>query len=509
MSDPASNIPPESDPERYFRTDHLETDLKGRSVRSGIVTLSSQILKFLLNIGGTIVLARLLTPQDYGLIAMVSTVSSLVVIFQDLGLSGATIQKPQINQAQVSTLFWINFGLGVAIALFMGAISPLLAWFYQEPRLVGITLVVSLGFILGGLTVQHQALLKRQMRFVSLAVIDIVSMIISVIVGIIAAFYGAGYWALAIGPLVGSMANMVGTWLVCPWRPGPPVRHSGIGSMLAFGGNLTGFNFLNYFSRNFDNVLIGWRFGAEQLGFYDKAYQLLLLPIRQINVPIANVALPALCRLQSDPERYKSYYYKAIRLMVTFGMPVVAFMCVSADKAILLLFGKQWVGAILLFQLLSPQAFLGTFNVATGWVYASLGHVQRQLRWQIMASVVTVLSFIIGLPWGAAGVAIAYSICSIILRFPELSYCYQGTPLRLTVFLATIARPALASIGAAVALAGMQLLLPKMNLAIGLLVDSVLYSLFYIALWLCPPNGKQAVSEILRIAKTIKKPKES
>lgn len=504
MSEPKSNYPSASDPDRYFRTDHLEEDLKGRSVRSGAVTLTAQVAKFLLIMLSNIVLARLLAPEDYGLMAMLATVTNLVNNFQDLGLSQATVQSSKINHKQVSTLFWINVVFGVAIALVFAALSPAIAWFYKEPRLTAISVALSVGFILGGLRVQHQALLRRQMRFSEIAAIDIISLIVSIGVAIVCAWYGSDYWSLVIMQLVMGLIGTVGSWMACSWRPGLPSRHSGIRSMMAFGGHLTGFNILNYFIRNFDNVLIGWRWGAVELGLYAKAYQLLLLPIQQINTPIGNVALPALSRLQSDPERYKSYYYKGIRLMVALGMPLVAFLFVVADKAILVILGQQWVDTIPIFRLLAPAAFVGTFNMATGWVCTSLGRADRLLAWNIISAPITVLSFIIGLPWGATGVATTYSICVLTIRIPGIIHAFVGSPLRLTDFTSTIARPALASIGAGVVLAGIDQLLPEMNAVVALLVDSTLYGLFYIALWLTPPNGKQALLEMLNIAKSFK-----
>lgn len=511
MSESLPKISPKQDPDRYFRTDHLEADLKGRSIRSGIATMGSQVCLFVLNMGSLVILARMLSPEDFGLIAMVATVTGFLELFKDLGLSTATIQRAEITHQQVSTLFWVNVVVSAGIMVLTAVLAPAIAWFYGEPRLVGITLVLASGFIFGGLTAQHQALLKRQMRFATLAAIDISSMLVGVITAIGLASYGFGYWSLVFMRLAMSITNYVGVWLTCQWRPGLPQRRSGVRSMLAFGGHLTGFNVVNYFTRNFDNIIIGWYKGAGQLGLYANAYKLLLLPINQINVPMTSVALPTLSRLQNDPERYRAYYCKGILLTVTFGMPLVAFLGATADKIILVALGAEWKDAILLFQLLVPAAFLGTFNMAMGWVYTSLGKADRQFRWNLVVSAFTVLCFLVGVRWGAAGVALGYSFSVVVLRIPGAIYCYKDSPLQLKDLLVTIWRPAFASISAALALALIdKFILVSMSLQIGLLLDCLLYGLLYLTIWILLPNGKQTLLGIVRMAKELKaKPKES
>ncbi|WP_199245675.1 lipopolysaccharide biosynthesis protein [[Phormidium] sp. ETS-05] len=517
MSDPTKTSSPH-DPNQYFRTDHLEADLKRRSVRSGVVTMSTQIGKFILNMGSTAVLARMLSPADYGLVAMVTTITSFVGNFKDLGLSQATVQRAEINHRQVSTLFWINVGFGAAIMVLVMALSPLIAMFYGDGRLTAIAAALGTGFLVGGLSVQHQSLLKRQMRFGDIAKIDLVSSIIGVVAGILAAIQLPNeyeYWSLVIMQMTVGLVTAVGSWFACGWRPGLPVRGAGIRSMLSFGGYYAGFNVINYFTRNADYILIGKNWGAIELGLYTKAYHLLLLPISQINTPIGAVALPALCRLQDNPERYRSFYRMGVRLMVSLGMPVVAFLLVTAPEVILLLLGEKWLSAVPIFQQLAIPSFLGTFNVATGWVYTSLGRTDRQFQVNVIVSAITVASFAIGVHWGALGVATAFSCCVVITRLPSIIHCYRGTPLELKDLWDAIARPAIAAIGAGLALAVLESRLPELSgqvplifVALRLAGLGALYTLFYAAIWFAPPNGKQAVSELWQIRKTLKqKPK--
>ncbi|MGD1913668.1 MAG: lipopolysaccharide biosynthesis protein [Rivularia sp. (in: cyanobacteria)] len=500
---------PKVNNQKYFCTDHLKKDLKGRSVRGGAITIAAQASKFILQMGSTVILARLLAPEDFGLIGMVAVVIGFAGLFKDLGLSTATIQKAQIDHEQVSTLFWINFAISCATALVVAVSSPFVAWFYGEPRLTWITLALTSSFIFGGLTVQHQALLRRQMNFTSLAKIEVISMSIGVLGAIVSAWYGGGYWALVIMQLAIAVTNAIGVWIACKWRPSLPVQNSNIRSMLAFGGNLTGFNIVNFFSRNLDNVLIGQYWGAQQLGFYAQAYKLVLLPIVQINTPITSVALPALSSLQAEPQKYCRYYYKAILLISALGMPIIGFLFACADKVILMLLGEQWLGVVPIFQFLMPAAFNATIGVGIGWVYQSLGRVDRQLRWGVVASILNIIFFVIGVRWGAIGVAAAYGLSRPLFLVAGFTYCYKGTPLRLTELAKTLFLPAFASIGAAIALIGIDRLLAfGLNNAIALVIDLILYSLLYFGIWIVIPNGKHTLLEILQIIKALKQKRE-
>jgi O-antigen/teichoic acid export membrane protein len=491
----------------YFNTAHLKTNLKQRSVRGGAVTIVAQASKFILKFGSTAILARLLTPEDYGLIGMATVVVGFVEYFKDLGLSTATIQRSQINHQQVSTLFWINLGVSLLVALIVALLAPAIALFYHEPRLQPITLGLAINFIFGGLTVQHQALLRRQMQFTSLAKIEVVSMVVGVITAIMAAYYGLQYWALVLMLIGTAISNAIGVWIACGWRPGLPSLNSGVGSMLVYGGNLTGFGLVNYFSRNLDNVLIGRRWGSEQLGLYAQAYKLLLLPIQQINNPINAVALPTLSSLQTEPQKYSRYYYKAILLITTLGMPIVAFMFADADKVILLMLGQQWLGAVPLFQFLMPAAFVGTFNVAPGWVYQSLGRTDRQFFIGTVMAIITTLIFLVSVNWGAIGVAMAYGLSQPILMIIAIYYCYLGTHLKTQDFAQTIAKPTLASIGAGLILIGIDgFILPNIiNLPLSLLVDCGLYALLYLIIWLLLPGGQRTLLEIKDILLVMKR----
>jgi len=453
----SEKIPNPSDHDIYFRTDHLKADLKRRSVRGGTVTMTTQLLKFSANIGSTIILARLLTPQDYGLVGMVTVVLNFVILFKDLGLSMATVQKAEINHRQVSTLFWINLVLSCGLLFITAALAPLIAWFYGEPRLIAITLALASGFIFGGLTAQHQALLNRQMRFTTLSAIDLTSMFVGVGTAIILASYGAGYWALVIMQLTGGLTNTIAVWLMCSWRPSLPTRNAEVRSMLNFGGNLTGYGIINYFARNVDNLLIGKFWGKEELGVYAKAYQLLLLPIQQVNAPVAAVAVPALSRLVEDSAQYRQVYLRVVEKIAMLTMPGIMFMIVTSDWLIQVLLGSQWGAAIPIFTWLGIAALTQPICNSTGWLFITQGRTKDMFQWGLIGETMAVIAIVIGLPWHAYGVAVSYSICTFWLRTPVLFWfvCRTG-PIKTGDFYRLMIPSACASGGVLLALLALR-----------------------------------------------------
>lgn len=479
----------------YFRTDHLKADLKGRAARGGAVTLASQALKFVLGMAVTVVLARLLTPQDYGLVGMVVVVTGFITLFKDIGLASATIQQAEINHQQISTLFWVNVGLSVATMLVTLAVAPLVAWFYGEPRLTGITMVFAAGFLFGGLTVQHEALLRRQMRFVALSVIDILSLLAAPAVSIVMAWRGYGYWSLVFGQLATAVTNAVGVWVVCGWRPGRPVRYSGVRTMLAFGGNLTGFAVINYFARGLDNILIGRIWGAAQLGLYARAYQLLILPIEQINAPVTAVAMPALSRLTDSPERYRAAYVRMLEKVALLTMPGIALMIATSEWVVRILLGPQWAETAYIYRLLGITALVQPIANTAGWLFISQGRTRDVLRWGVVSGFAVMAAIVAGLPWGAAGVAASYSIVSVC-TYPGL-FWFAGRkgPVRAADFYRAVAPAACAALSVLVALFFVRRWLGDVRPLVGLAVCSAAALALTLLTLIVLPAGRSALAD--------------
>lgn len=406
----------------------------------------SQFVQFLIYTLATVVLARLLSPEDYGWVGMVTAVTGILGLIRDSGLSAATVQRETITRELISTVFWINLGLGVMVALFSIAVAPGLARFYGEPKVYGITLALAAAFILDSAGAQHVALLRRQMRFQAIALIDTISLLIAVVASISMALAGFGYWALVATRIATTLTITVAAWMVEPWRPGRPRRGTGAMSMMRFGSYLTGVNLLTYSFRNADNVLIGWYWGAGSLGFYQKAYSLLMLPISQINAPISSVAISALSRLQSEPERLRRYFIGGYSMVASITLPMVVGVTVFSDDIIRCVAGEQWIPSVGIFRLLAPAALIGTLLSPLAWLYISAGRGDRQVRAGLIWTPLMLAAFAVGLKYGPEGVALGYSGMSILLALPLCWYALRGTPVRLRDLAEAIKLPAVAAV---------------------------------------------------------------
>jgi O-antigen/teichoic acid export membrane protein len=483
------------DPEPHLPQRHV--DFRVRAIRGGALMFAAQAGKFLLYMAATILLARLLTPDDYGVFAVAFGVVTFISLFGDFGLSLATVQSPIITHQQMSTLFWLNLALGSTLAALALAIAPLIGRIYGDGRVAQVLAVTASIHVLVGLKSQHQALLTRRMQFMTLVAIDIASVAAGTMLAAAWAWYGTGYWALVVLHVATEITAAVGAWLSCPWRPGLPVRRSGVGPRVAFGGYLTGLNILGYLTNAFPNLLIGWYWGTRALGLYDKAYQLLLFPLNQFSRPLASVAHSTLSRLQHEPERYRTYLDKYILTSTGLGMPLVAFIFVVAETAVSVVLGPQWSGSVPIFRALAPAAFVMTFTASIGWIFISMGRLQRQLRWAAMTTFVTALAVALALPWGPVTVALAFSSWRVLSAVPTLVYCCRGSWLHWTDILTSAARPAAAACAAAVALAVVVPWVPSDEPMLALTMAGVLYGGLYIAFWMILPDGRRILFENL------------
>jgi O-antigen/teichoic acid export membrane protein len=484
--------------ERYFSTQHLKTNLGGRTARGGAVAITAQALKFIIAIGATSILARLLTPQDYGLISMVAFVTAFVSLYKDLGLAAATIQRPEISFDQISTLFWINVSLSVAVCIFTAAIAPLVSWFYGEPRLTAITVITAVGFIISGLAVQHEALLRRQMRYFALAAIGLISLIAGYVVAILMALKGFHYWALVGSQLAVVFTGTVITWTVCRWRPGLPKKDTGVRSMLRFGGNFTGFSTINFFSRNLDNLLIGRVWGAQQLGIYNRAYQLMMLPIDQINEPISSVAIPSLSRLTGSDIDYRRAYLRMLEKVALLTMPGVALMIATSDWIVAIVLGPQWRAVGILLVILGVAGLIQPISNTTGWLFLTQGRTKEMFRLSMVFGPITMATIIVGLPWGAVGVATSYVTGQLILI--NISYWFVGRrgPVRTMDFYRTIAPFAAASLCALAACLAFRHWQHPVNVLGGIMLCTVITLLTTILVLAAMPAGRNALRDAVR-----------
>jgi PST family polysaccharide transporter len=428
----------------WFDSKNLDKDLKAKSIKGGISTSLSQFIRFGLSLVSTFVLARMLLPEDFGLVGMVTAFTGLANIIQDMGLSTAVIQKEKITHHQVSNLFWINILICCVIGCLFALFSPLIVSLYhQDSRLYPIILSYAAGIAIGGFAIQHNALMNRKMFFTDLAKVNILATLCSVICGIIAALAGLGFWSIVILNISANIFNACFMWFLCDWRPSFPVKKQRIRDFVQFGAGISGFNIINYFSRYSDDILIGHSLGAIAVGFYSKAYQLLMLPINQLRTPLMTVAIPAMSKLQNEPDRYVNYYRKYIFLLAFFSMPLVACLAVFSKELIIIVLGRQWLPSSSIFMVLAIAGFIQPVSSSSGLVMISTGQTKKFFIIGCISSALIVLGFFIGIRWGVIGTAVSLVITTYLLIIPVLHFAFKTTPLKITDFFQEISLPVL------------------------------------------------------------------
>ena len=494
----------------YFSEESLRSDLKKKAVKGGSFIAAGRIASTLITLASVPLLARLLDPEDFGLITMVAVVMNFGRMFVDSGLSMATVQQPQITRQQVTNLFWIVSGLGLAIAVIVAAMSPAIGWFYSEPRLTMITLALSTSMVISGLSIQHQALMRRGLQFDSLAISGVVAAIAGQATGVVWAWQHHGmpddYWALVLIPIVTGLVRLVLVWWLCPWRPGWPSKRSGTKSLVTFGATLSLFNFINFFTRNADSVLIGWWWGATPLGFYDQAYKLFLAPVQNVLRPLSGVAIPTLSRLTDQKQRVTNAYLSILTILLVFLCPAVAAMAVTAQWWIDFILDEKFAESGPIFRLLCIVGIIQPISNSIGWVFVSQGKPQEMLRYISIVGPLTVLGFAIGLPWGPFGVAAGYAVVIAFFQFPYLLYRLKRSDLVDTErVLGTLAQASPISIAVIAAnlvlVAQFESESPGLNVAACVATSAVSWALAVA----CTRYGRTSVNEVLSLAQGLRK----
>jgi O-antigen/teichoic acid export membrane protein len=482
--------------ERFAGTGAARAELKQRSVRGALFVAAGGATDFVVRFGAIAVLARLLRPEDFGLIAMVTAVTSVVEGFRDLGLATATVQRPGITHRQVSNLFWVNAAAGAAFALAFCALSPVIASFFHEPRLVAIAVVLSLAFVWGGLSAQHEALMSRQLKQGELSFIRLAATLACTAAAVLLAWRGFGYWALVWREVIRTGLVSVGIWARCPWVPGWPCRGAGTGALIRFGTQLSATHLLTSLIASVDRLLIGRFFGAVPVGLYRQAQQLLMVPVDQLNAPITAMAQPALAALQDDPERYRRYYDRVTFLVALATVPLGVIVAVYAREIAHVVLGEAWGQAAGFIRIFGVAAAIRPAVATSAVVLITCGHSARYLRAAIAHSLLLAVLMCAGLSWGAEGVAIAHVSATVIALWPKLWYSFLDTPVSVRLFVRSVRVPVLAGLatGAAALALHRGLALPD---APGLVAGAVLGSAVYLAACLVQGEGRRRIRALV------------
>jgi len=491
------------DAQGMFRSVGKQEGLRRVAVQGAGAMILAQTVSFAVQMAATVVLARLLTPADFGLVTMVTTFSLLVSSFGLNGFSDVILQREAMTHRLASNLFWINVSAGIFLTGVFAAVGSLMARFYHDPLVTRVAQGMSLTILVASFSVVHLALLNRAMRFKAVSINTTVARFASVAVSVAAAFAGWGYWALVAGAIAQPLSTTIGAWLLCQWMPGPPRQAEGTGASVRFAVNAYSRFAFNYFSGNTDNLLVGWRFGAGALGFYKKAFDLFFTPVNQLLSPMTAVGITTLSRFNRDRAQYNRHFLSGLSLLALVGMGVGAdFTLIGADL-IRFLLGPAWVESGRIFAFFGPGIGIMLLYSTNGWIHLSIGRPDRWLRWAVIEFLCTAGLFLALLHWGPRGIALAWTISFFVLLLP--AFWYAGKPIGLEVgrVLQVIWKFFVASVLAGVITAALVQVLPALAAlpgALGALARLTAVSLLFFTTYLAFVVGLHRGWEPLRRA---------
>lgn len=386
-----------------------------------------------------IILARLLQPADFGILAMVIVITTLAEIIRSMGLGAALIQKQDAGDRHYNAAFWGNVAVGIILNILIQITAPWISAFYGQPELEKILRVYSIVFLIGSLNVVQESLMQKKLEFRRLFMMDAISITISGALALYLAFTGWGVWTLIIQYITITTISTIILWITSSWKPSFSFSSGAFRDIRAYGFNFLGYELMNFFARNIDNLLIGKYIGASALGFYSRAYFLMLQPLNITNQVLARVMFPVLARMQENKDEIKRVYLKSTSLTAFIVFPAIVFVFVCTEPVIELIFGEKWLPAAAILRVFCIYSLVDTIGITTAWLYKSLGRTDIMFRWTVFSTVITAVAIIIGLKWGALGVAISYTVAFLtILWIPGWIIAFRQIDLAVTKMLTNL-----------------------------------------------------------------------
>ncbi len=420
-------LPVDRSVDQYFAENRAYSGLGRASLRGGVTVIAARGLNIFVQLASTIALARLLSPHDFGLVAMVLALIGFAPMLIDFGTSEASTQKTHITRVEISTLFWFNVSVSLVLTALLAASSNAIAGFLGEPSLTLIVLLSSTTFLMAALSTQHYALMRRAMQFQRIAAIDISANVIGSIVSVAMALNGYGYWALVAKPIVTAAFTVIGVWMCCAWLPGRPKLSSELKELVGFGVGVTGFTMTDYLARSADRLAIGFFQGAGPLGYFQNAFTIYSNLLSILTEPLHNIAASGLSKLRNDVKDLKRSWAMALSALSFFSAPAFAIVAVTGQDFVVLLLGQKWAPAGPLLCIFAVRGIAHSVERTMGWLHVAAGRSDRWMRWGLVSAVVQLMALAVGLPFGVIGVATTYTIVMFGLFIPAL--VYAGRPL--------------------------------------------------------------------------------
>lgn len=446
---------------------------------TSVSTMGRRVLALLANI----ILARLLAPEDFGLVAMAGVMLGFIDIFRDLGTGTALIREKDPSETLLSSVFWLNVGFGLSVTALIVAVSPLIAAFYNEPRVQPVMMVMAVSFLLSSLSIVQASILARNMDFGQLAKVELAASILSYVIGIGAALMGAGVWSLVYQVVSNSAINTVLVWAVGRWRPRLIFAWTEIRAITGYSLNLAGYNTFYYFAQNLDNLLIGRFLGTEALGLYDLAFKLMAFPMQAISAVFSRVMIPFYAQAQDDLPRFRQAFLRVAVAIAFVTFPLMLGLLAVREHFVFAVFGDNWAPVIPLLAMFAPLAAIRSVLTTTGSIYVATGHTGLQLRWGVASNLIVFVGLAIGLQWGIVGVAVGFTITSLLLLYPNFAIPFRLIGLRVAELLRVLGPTIGCTALMFITVAGLELMLAShtshtLLLAILVMVGAVSYTAY-------------------------------
>ncbi|MCC6198197.1 MAG: MOP flippase family protein [Burkholderiales bacterium] len=475
-------------------------DLGIRATRGVLWTGAGQILRQVVQIVGSIVLARLLAPNDFGLLGMAMFFVGIGQLFADFGIGSAIVHARSEDRIVLSSCFWLNVAVASVLALVLLGASPLIADFYRRPDLTSVVAVLALNLMLAGLQVVPQALLFRDMRFGDLARAQVLGSLAGAIVAIAFAWLGAGVWALVAQPLVGSTVALLISMAALSWRPRFEFSWPLVEPLARFSFALLGTNLVGYANRNVDSLLVGRFLGASALGLYSMAIQLMLYPLQQVSSVIVRVLFPTLVQIRGDLPRFRSAYLRAVGAIAVVAFPMMGGLFAVADDFVTVVFGPGWIGMTPVLRVLSWVGMLQSVGTTVGVIYLATGRPAIALRVTVVAAPLLIGGMAAGLPWGILGVAIGYAAASLLLFYYSAGTAFGLVYISLRELHEVVYRPLLSTLVMVGAVTLTKSMIPDVPTSIRLAIAVTSGVVAYVALSLL--LNRRQLMEIFALVKS-------
>jgi O-antigen/teichoic acid export membrane protein len=405
--------------------------LSTAAARGSLTTLVAQAFRFAIQVGALVVLSRVLTPSDFGLIAMVTTIIGVASLVGDFGLSLAVLRSREVSRGERTNLFWWNVAVGTLCGAAVFCAAPLVSEFYHVSELTGLTRWLSVVFLLNGATAQFRAEIARSMAYMRLAVVDVMAQLIGLVSALVVVFNGGSYWALATQQISIALSTLCIASFLSGWFPGLPRRDTSVRRFLTFGARTVGVQLVTYIGSNVDSIVLGRMWGANVLGIYNRAYQVFTMPINQLAAPMTNVALPVLSRV-ANAARLQSFLERA-QIIISYSLFFLfAVLAAVAPPLFAALFGEGWEGVGSVVRILCLGGIFQSLSFVYYWIFLNANKVGLHLRLVAISRSVMVCLVVVGAHWGATGVAFATALglCGIWLSLTIFGIGHCGISAR-------------------------------------------------------------------------------